>query len=231
MPPPVCEMTPLSTVLEPKLPKQRILPLLPVQAILRKWPLPDLEHTCLIACRTTVVIAVLGLLLRLDRLLGRKGSWDVRHPVTTLVVVRVLGCLTPTPMLRCLGSRTVGLTTLLWPSVLTMTMPLRFLMLLTLDSSRGMTAPLILSDILEFWAWNSELTLLKNMTIGTFLSVPLWVCRKISWTRCLALFIHPPSSLGFPTPRKKDCLVLKFLWVEIPPVREPVMVPVTSAPL
>lgn len=66
----------------------------------------------------------------------------------------------------------------MWPEVLTITIPLSDLMLLSLERNRGITAALILEEMLELWACSSELTLLTNMIIGPLLVVCLWVCRK-----------------------------------------------------
>lgn len=66
----------------------------------------------------------------------------------------------------------------MWPDVLTITIPLSDLMLLSLERNRGMTAALMLEEMLELWACSSELTLLTKMIIGPLLVVCLWVCRK-----------------------------------------------------
>lgn len=156
---------------------------------------------------------------------GDNGSPLARQRWMTRAVRRTFGWLMWTPMLRCLGCNIVGLTTLTWPEVLTITMPLSDLILLSLARNRGMTAALMLDEMFALWACSSELTLLTNMTIGPLLVVCLWVCPKTTWTRCLDLFMNPPSSLGFPIDRNMLSFVLAFL------VSVPVMVPVTSAPL
>lgn len=214
---PVCDVTPVSTVLDVKLLMRSILWALLVQAILMNLPL-GIGVNRVVMVLVTVCLCRDVVLLVWVILVGPYGACVARQSFSILVVVVWLGWLRWTPMLRCLGCRTVGLTRLLWPAVLTMTMPLSDLILLTLVSSRGMTADLMLSSIFDLWAWNRELTLLKNIMIGCFVLVILWVWVNASWTRCLALLMHPPSSLGFPMPRKKELV-------------EPVIVPVTTAPL
>lgn len=129
-------------------------------------------------------------------------------------VVLVLGCLILIFMLRCLGCRMVGLIMFFWLEVLIMMIFLSFFILLILLSSCGIIVVLMFEEMLVLWVWKIEFILLKNMIIGVFFDVFLWVCWKISWMWCFVFLMNLFSSLGFLMLRKYDFVLwVLLLWI------------------